>query len=130
MSDVTRVLYNADCPVCSFEIDGYAAYARRVGLPIRFDDLNGPAREAWGIDAETAARRLHVLHAGEVLAGVPAFLALWRQMPRYRWLARLVGAPGMRQAASALYDHVLAPALFRWDRLRRRRAARRRRGRG
>ena len=113
MSD-TRVLYNDQCPVCSFEINHYATYAKRNGLPIRFDDLNGPDREAWGIDADTAARRLYVLRDGELYDGIPAFLELWREMPRYHWLARVVGLPGVRRVAAIGYDHILAPLIYRW----------------
>jgi len=112
--DETRVLYNAECPVCSFEIDLYRSYAARQGLALRFDDLNGPSRAAWGLDADTAARRLYVLHEGRLHGGVDAFVVLWRQMPRYRWLARLVGLPGLRQTAGLVYDHVLAPLIYRW----------------
>ena len=117
----TSVLYNASCPVCNFEIQHYARYAGEKGLPIRFDDLNSDAREAWGLDADTAARRLYVLHEGKLTSGLPAFLVLWEQMPRYRWLATVVGLPRVRQIASGVYDHVLAPAIYRWHlrRLRR-----------
>ena len=113
MSKVTSVLYNGDCPVCSSEIRHYERYAARSNLPIRFDDLNDCDLSRWGVSADAAARRLHVLKDGKVLDGIPAFLALWREMPRYRWLARLVGLPGIRQVAVAIYDHVLAPALYR-----------------
>lgn len=109
----TRVLYNADCPVCSFEIDHYRKRADKDGLPIRFDDLNGAALTDWGIDADAAARRLHVLHRGQVLSGMSAFRALWQEMPRMRWLARLVGVPGVRHATEWVYDRVLAPLLYR-----------------
>ena len=110
----TRVLFNANCPVCNFEIGHYARYADRSGLPIRFDDLNTDARDQWGIDADTAARRLYVLHEGVLTSGIPAFLALWAQMPRYRMLGRVVGLPGIKQIAIGTYDHVLAPAIYRW----------------
>lgn len=120
----TRVLYNDQCPVCSFEINHYAAYAKRHGLPIRFDDLNGPDRAAWGLDADTAARRLYVLRDGVLTSGIPAFLVLWQDMPRYRWLARVIGLPGLRHLASALYDHVLAPLIYRWHVRRQARAHR------
>jgi len=110
----TCVLFNAECPVCNFEIRHYARHAASAGLPIRFDDLNSEARASWGIDADTAARRLHVLHEGRLTSGIPAFLVLWAQMPKYRWLARAVGLPGVRQAASFLYDRVLAPVIYRW----------------
>jgi predicted DCC family thiol-disulfide oxidoreductase YuxK len=121
-SAITSVLYNATCPVCNFEIQHYARYAGDNALPIRFDDLNSDAREAWGLDAETAARRLYVLHEGTLSSGIPAFLVLWSQMPKYQWLARVVGFPGIRQVASVVYDHVLAAAIYSWHlrRMRRR----------
>jgi len=109
----TTVLYNASCPVCNFEIQHYARYAGRTGLPIRFDDLNSDARGHWGLDADAAAKRLYVLHEGKLSSGIPAFLVLWAQMPRYRWLALAVGLPGAFQSACWIYDFVLAPAIYR-----------------
>jgi predicted DCC family thiol-disulfide oxidoreductase YuxK len=122
-SPETSVLYNANCPVCNFEIRHYARYAGDNALPIRFDDLNTAARDQWGLDADTAARRLYVLHKGELTSGIPAFLVLWAQMPKYRWLGRVVGLPGIRQIASVAYDHVLAPVIYRWHLRRLRRQA-------
>ncbi|MGD9293881.1 MAG: DUF393 domain-containing protein [Roseobacter sp.] len=121
----TSVLYNADCPVCSYEIDHYATYSRNNALPIRFDDLNDTASlSKWNLDGDAAARRLHVLKDGELLSGIPAFVALWQEMPRYRWLARTVRLPGVFHLACGLYDHALAPAIYRWHlaRLRRKSA--------
>ena len=108
----TCVLYNATCPVCNFEIQHYARYADKTGLPIRFDDLNSDAREEWGLAADAAARRLYVLHDGQITSGIPAFRVLWAQMPRYRVAAWVVGLPGVFHLACATYDHVLAPILY------------------
>lgn len=107
------VLYNAECPICAREIDHYARHANRHALPIRFDPFHTTDLQAYGITADLAARRLHVLHQGRVVSGVPAFLLLWRAMPGYHWLARFVGMPGVRHAAAGLYDHILAPLLYR-----------------
>lgn len=117
----TRVLFNANCPVCSFEIRHYARYADRSGLPIRFDDLNTDARDQWGLDADTAARRLYVLHDGVLTSGIPAFLVLWAQMPRYRLLGRVIGLPGIKHVAMFAYDRVLAPTIYHWHLWRTRR---------
>ena len=95
MTDKTRVLYNAECPVCRFEIDHYAEYAGQENLPIRFEDLNNDALEDWGLTRDAAARRLFVLKGGQIFSGIPAFIILWQAMPRYRWLARLVALPGV-----------------------------------
>ncbi len=109
---VTSVLYNSQCPVCSAEIGYYARYAGETGLPIRFDDLNIDAWGQRGLDYDKAARRLYVHHDGVLTSGVPAFLVLWAQMPRYRLLGKILGLPGIRQLASAAYDYVVAPALY------------------
>lgn len=109
----TAVLYNADCPVCNFEISHYAKYADQKELPIRFDDLNGDALAEWGLDADTAARRLYVSKDGALFSGIPAFLILWADMPRYKWLARLVGLPGIKQLSGLAYDYVLAPLIYK-----------------
>lgn len=114
MTDETKVLYNADCPVCSFEINHYAKYARAQDLPLRFDDLNSEALAGWGLDADTAARRLYVQKGDQLLSGIPAFIVLWQDMPRYRWLARIVSTPGVHWLAVKAYDHVLAPLIYRW----------------
>lgn len=119
-----RVLYNASCPVCRAEIDHYASVSLRHDLPLRFDDLNGPDLALWGITPDQAARRLHVLREGRVLSGLEAFRAIWSVLPRYRWLARVTGWPVVRPLASALYDHVLAPVLYRAHLRRISRAAR------
>jgi hypothetical protein len=57
---------------------------------------------------------LYVLHDGVLTSGIPAFLVLWAQMPRYRALGRIVGLPGFKQIAIAVYDHVLAPLIYHW----------------
>ena len=110
----TDVLYNATCPVCSVETNHYARLSRKHGLPISFDDLNAACTlSKWGIDADAAAKRLHVQKEGKVYSGVPAFLALWQAMPGYRWLAKLISTPGVFHVSVWVYDFVLAPSLYR-----------------
>lgn len=119
----TAVLYNAECPVCNFEISHYAKYASQQSLDIGFDDLNTDACSEWQLSPDDAAKRLYVRHGDEVTSGIPAFLVLWQQMPRYRWLAHVVGLPGIKQLASVIYDYALAPAIYRWHLSRKRKQA-------
>ena len=114
------VFYNGACPVCRAEIGHYRGLTGEGRL--RYHDISDdPTTLArLGVDEEDQRRRLHVVtEDGRLLVGVDAFLALWRTLPRYRWIARLVGSPGLRPAAGWLYDRVLAPALYRRDRRRR-----------
>lgn len=120
MSDTepkTKVLYNDQCPVCSFEINHYKGYAERRALPIRFDDLNTEAAR-WSMDADVAAQRLYVEKDGQLLSGMPAFRVLWAEMPRYRWVARVTGWPVIRPLSEFAYDRVLAPLIYRWHKKR------------
>lgn len=113
----TKVLYNDQCPVCSFEINHYKGYSERCDLPIRFDDLNRDAAR-WGMDPDLAARRLYVEKDGELLSGMPAFRVLWAEMPRYRWLARVTSWPVLRHVTEFTYDRILAPLIYRWHKRR------------
>ncbi|MBK5928199.1 thiol-disulfide oxidoreductase DCC family protein [Rhodobaculum claviforme] len=117
------VLYNGDCPICGREIEAYRRRAERLGAPLAFEDLNHADLSDWGLEPEAARRRLHVREDGRVLAGVPAFVALWRRLPGMVWLARLVSLPGVAWLAAGVYEHILAPALHALDRRRRRSCA-------
>jgi predicted DCC family thiol-disulfide oxidoreductase YuxK len=121
MNEETKVLYNAQCPVCRFEIDHYRSYAQKSDLAIRFDDLNSDALSAWDITSDQAARRLYVEHKGQLYSGIPAFIVLWREMPRYRELGRIVDLPVIHGIACKVYDLALAPAIYCWHLYRQRR---------
>lgn len=111
MSDDIRILYNDTCPVCRFEIDSYRKLAEREALPLRFDRLD--QAEQWGLDQDTAARRLHVVADGRLLSGMAAFRAIWARLPRWRWAARVAGWPLVRQGLDFAYDRIAAPWLYR-----------------
>ena len=123
MTDDTRVLYNQDCPVCRFEIGHYRKQALAEGAALRFDDLSQV--QAWGLTADQAARRLHVVQDGKLVSGVPAFQLLWSQLSGWRWLARLTALPILHQIACVGYDHMLAPLLYRAHLRRQRKTAER-----
>lgn len=111
MQPEIRVLYNDTCPVCRREVDVYRSGAAAQGLPIAFDGLDRAGD--WGLTADAAARQFHVRQGDVVLAGMPAFRALWSEMPGWRWLARVTGWPVMRGLCDLVYRHVAAPVLYR-----------------
>ncbi|MGA1217959.1 MAG: thiol-disulfide oxidoreductase DCC family protein [Pseudomonadales bacterium] len=117
-----RVLYNGSCPICATEIHHYQRYTEDAGLPVAYDDLMTEAVASWSVEEDTAAKALRVRQGDRVYVGVDAFLVLWRAMPRYRLLARLVALPGIYHAACVVYDWVLAPALFWLHKRRQRRS--------
>jgi predicted DCC family thiol-disulfide oxidoreductase YuxK len=118
-----EILYNGQCPICSAEIGHYKAAAEACDAPLRFVDLTQTDLTGWGMDPDTAARRLHVRDAsGALVTGVAAFAAIWQDLPRWRWLARLVMLPVLHPVLNAVYERLAAPLLFR---MHKRRQARR-----
>ncbi len=120
--DTLRIIYNDTCPICAREVGTYRRAATAAGASVDFQGLDSPDLAALGLNRDTAARRFHAVRDGQLLSGVDAFAALWAELPRWRWLARVVTLPGIRTVAALAYDHVAAPMLYA---LHRRREARR-----
>ncbi|MCS6778278.1 MAG: DUF393 domain-containing protein [Geminicoccaceae bacterium] len=118
------VVYNGSCPICAREIAAYRRSAGRHAVELGFLDASRPDADlaGLGLDADSAARRLHLVADGRLLAGVEAFAALWDRLPGWRLLARLVRLPGVRKLADLVYEGMLAPLLYRWHRWRLQRA--------
>lgn len=114
----TEVLYNGRCPICSAEIAQYRKQANDAGADLSFTDLHDADLSSWNLSPEQATRRLHIRQQGHIISGFPAFLLLWRELPRMRWLARLFSLPLLRQIAELGYNHVAAPMLYAMHRRR------------
>jgi len=121
MTENITVIYNDTCPICSREVDGYRRMTAGEGTDVAYAGLSDGAYAAYGLSKAQAAREFHVVKGGRMLSGVPAFAALWSEIPRLRWLARLVSLPGVHWLACIVYDHVLAPALYLMHKRRQRR---------
>ncbi|MGD2019824.1 MAG: DUF393 domain-containing protein [Thiohalocapsa sp.] len=101
---VLTTFYDGGCPLCSKEI----AHYRRVDRAgrIRWVDITQDSESlaAAGLDQLTAMRRLHVQDTdGRLVQGVPAFVAIWRHLPGYRWLARVVATLRLTRPLDAAY---------------------------
>ncbi|MBB4313884.1 thiol-disulfide oxidoreductase DCC family protein [Roseospira marina] len=116
--------YNGACPVCRTEIQHYQKVDARHDVGLGWHDVsqgNG-GLAIFGIAGDAATRRLYAIDdKGQLHAGVDAFIAVWRHLPGYRWIARLIALPGLHAVAVAVYEGILAPLLFQWNRWRRRR---------
>lgn len=96
--------FDGACPVCTREI---AMYRRQPGAEgIEWVDVTGcdTARLGPGLTREAALTRLHLrLPDGRLLDGAEAFAGLWRQLPRWAWLGRLVGTGWRLRVLEAVY---------------------------
>lgn len=114
-----RVYYNGACPLCRAEIHHYRRIADKRGVEtLSWVDITERAGTlaAFGIDDDAIIRRLHVVDGQDrLLAGVDAFIEIWERVPGYRWLGRLAAIRWIKPLAELLYDHVLAKALYHWN---------------
>jgi predicted DCC family thiol-disulfide oxidoreductase YuxK len=84
--------YDGACPVCAREI---AMYRRQPGADgVCWVDVArcAPADLGPDLNRDDALARLHWRAAdGRLVSGAPAFAGLWRALPRWSWLGRLLG---------------------------------------
>jgi len=102
------VYYDGGCPLCRAEI---ATYQRAEGGDaLRWVDAHGcvPDELGAGLDRPAALARLHVRRAdGVLLQGAAAFVEIWSNLPRWRWLARMARVPGALPLMDAGYTAFL-----------------------
>lgn len=124
MNSTLTIIHNGKCPICAAEIGAYRRQAEAQGLPLNFVDLTEADMTPFGLSADQAARRLHVVQDGRLYSGIDGFVRLWRALPKTRWIAGLVDRPVLRPLAALIYDRVLAPLLYAMHRRRMARAQR------
>jgi len=101
----TTVYYDGACPLCRAEIGHYRRCAGAERLA--FVDVGAeaaPERLDADLDRASARRRFHVRDAdGRLLSGAAAFAHLWRTLPNWRWLGRIVALPPVLPLAEIAY---------------------------
>jgi predicted DCC family thiol-disulfide oxidoreductase YuxK len=115
-----EVWFNGDCPVCSREIGSYEKAAKRRDLPMRFHDSMRVTQplSAYGLRREHLERRLYLRDEhGRIQSGFSAVIAIWTRLG-YRRLAAVFSWPPVFALCEILYDHVVAPSLAYWARVR------------
>lgn len=115
---MTRVLYNDQCPVCSLEIEHYKKYSLSEGIPVTYEDLNTTNLHKWGLSKDQAMRKLHVIKNRQLFVGVDAFIELWNDLPKYEKLSRFISHKYVYSIASFVYDRILAPILYNWNKFK------------
>ena len=87
---ICTVYFDGACPVCRREI---AHYRRQRGADaIAWIDASSCDETALGagLDRSLVLSRFHVREAdGSLATGAAAFVAIWRRLPAFAWLARL-----------------------------------------
>lgn len=118
------VYFDGSCPLCRSEI-GYYRRQDQAGACTFIDVSQANAVMPPAVTQERAMARFHVGVAdGRVLSGAAAFVAVWAQLPKWRWAARAASLPGALAALELGYrmflplrpllSRVIQHVLRRW----------------
>ena len=104
-----KVLFNDSCPICSKEINHYKSLENNI----KWIDINNleESYKLSGKNHKELLRRLHVIKDDKVYSGVKAFIIMWSNIPKYKWIATIVSLPIIYQISVVLYE-LIAFFLF------------------
>ena len=105
-----RVYFNNSCKICKAEID---LYKKESIKEINWVDISGNrnAQIETNKNDKQLLRRLHVKKDGKVFSGAEAFLLVWKNIPKYRFLYSIFKLPIIFQIFSLCYE-VIAFLLY------------------
>ncbi len=98
-----KVYFNNSCKICKAEID---LYKKEKIQEIDWIDItdNALATRETSKNNKELLRRLHVKEGEKVLEGAEAFLALWKKIPKYRFLYNMLKLPIIFTIFSFFYE--------------------------
>ncbi len=101
--DILTVMFDGACPLCRREVGLYRGI--KPLQPLRWLDVSAETNLLdKAEDRSLLLARFHVRRAnGELLSGAQAFVALWLQLPGWRWMGRAASLPGATAFLELLY---------------------------
>ena len=105
-----KVFFNNSCKICKTEID---LYKKENIEEIDWIDItnNDSAELETSKDKKQLLRRLHVKDGDKIIQGAAAFLVVWKKIPKYRILYRILKLPIIFNLFSLFYE-VIAFFLY------------------
>ena len=100
-----KVYFNNSCKICKTEID---LYKKENIEEIDWIDItnNDSAELETSKDKKQLLRRLHVKDGDKIIQGAEAFLVVWKKIPKYRILYRILKLPIIFNLFSLFYEMI------------------------
>ena len=100
---IMKVYFNNSCKICKAEID---LYKKEKIDDINWVDItnNNQANIETKKNSNELLRRLHVEKNGEIFSGAKAFLLVWKNIPKYKFLYSIFSLPIIFQIFSVGYE--------------------------
>ena len=98
-----KVYFNNSCKICKAEID---IYKKEKIDQINWIDItdNNIAKLETKKDYKQLLRRLHVEKDGQIFSGAKAFLLVWKNIPKYKFLYSIFRLPIIFPIFSVVYE--------------------------
>tara|TARA_Y100000768_G_C23884509_1_gene636915 strand:- start:500 stop:847 length:348 start_codon:yes stop_codon:yes gene_type:complete len=98
-----KVYFNNSCKICKAEID---LYKKEKIKYIDWVDItnNDKAEKETSKNSKQLLRRLHVKDGENILQGAKAFLLVWKNIPRYKFLYNIFKLPIIFNLFSVGYE--------------------------
>ena len=98
-----KVYFNNSCKICKAEIE---LYKKEKIEEIDWIDItnNQVAERETSKTNKELLRRLHVIEDKKVLKGAEAFLAVWKKIPKYKFLYNFFKLPIIFNLFSFVYE--------------------------
>ena len=102
--------FNNSCKICRTEIN---LYKKQNIKDIEWVDItdNETAEIETQKDAKSLLRRLHIKDGANIIEGAEAFLLIWKNIPKYRFLYKILKKPIIFNIFSFFYE-IVAFFLF------------------
>lgn len=98
------VFYDGKCSLCSREINYYKSIAPTGVFKWQDITVNTTLLEQHNISQVDALKSLHAQDGtGKMYSGVDAFILMWRALPYWKWLAKIVNLPLIKQLLKIIY---------------------------
>lgn len=114
------VLYDAICPTCVEDRRRYQSFQHQTDESVQWLDVNSATAllESFNINQQDAISELHLIVDGKtVVKELDAYILLFKQLPKFRWVGWLIGLPIVKPLLSRYYHYRVQKRLKRTGRL-------------
>ena len=94
--------FNESCNICRAEINHY----KKINKSINWINVinNKNALKETNLTSKELIRRLHIIKNDKLYKGLDAFLIVWNEIPRYKYLSKFLALPFIYHIGFLIYE--------------------------
>ena len=94
--------FNESCKICCSEINHY----KKINNSINWINVinNKFASRETKLSSKELIRRLHIIKNDQLYKGLDAFLVVWNEIPRYKFLSKILALPIIYHIGWLIYE--------------------------